>query len=182
MKKFPWMIAAALLFVGCGSSDEIELSDQTGFHQAVEFGKEHGLAIYNAKSHAEFKEAHDEAERYADAFKDQLGGESYLAYLKCVTSASQGIVLSEYDMDMDADILTIRDFYKTNTDDSYKASAATLLGEKYAKLLKDVKKKEEYIAVRDEIMAIAEEYLKNGDKNGYSDFVYTVFADDFMYL
>lgn len=180
MKRLSSMIAAALLLVGCGSDDEIKLSDQTGFHQAVEFGKKHGLAVLNAESYAEFKEASKEAKRYAEAFKTQLGGESYLAYLKCVTSASNGIVLSEDDIDMDADIIGIRSFYKTNNEiGEYTESVATQLGNKYAKLLKAVTSKEEYIAVRDEIMAKAQEYYDNGDKASYTDFVCTVFADEF---
>ena len=180
MKKISWIFGATLLFVGCGSSDEIKLSDQTGFHQAVEFGKVHGLAVMQAKSYDEFKAASDETKRYADAFKTQLGGESYLAYLKCVTSAANGTVLSEDDIDMDSDILNIRNFYKTNTtSNEYKASAATQLGQKYAAQLKGVTTKEEYIAVRDEIIAQAQKFYNNGDKAGYNDFVCTVFAEEF---
>lgn len=181
MKKLSWMIAAALLMVGCGSNDEIKLSDQTGFHQAVEYGGELGTAIYNSKSYAEFKSASKQAQRYAAAFKDQLGGESYLAYLKSLTSAMNGYVMSESDIDMDSDILNIRTFFKTNNTDntSTTKSAASELGLEYAKRLKAISSKEEYVTLRNEIVAKAEEYLKNGDKNGYTEFVGNTFADEF---
>ena len=199
MKKFSCMIAAALLFVGCGSSDEIKLSDQTGFHQAVEHGRELGTKIYNAQSYDEFKSASDEAKEYAEAFRTQLGGESYLAYLKSVVSASNGIVLTEADVNTDEDINNLRTFYnpnKTNEDDVVSGSSHSAAADQaveFSRRLKEIKEKKqnivsdymagnednakqmweqnqkEYLALRDDILAKGQEYLDRGDLKGYSE-------------
>lgn len=199
MKKFSCMIATALLLVGCGNSDEIKLSDQTGFHQAVEHAKELGTKIYNAQSYEEFKSASDEAKEYAEAFRTQLGGESYLAYLKSVVSASNGIVLSEADVNTDEDINNLRNFYdpnKANEDDVVSGSSkSAALDEavEFSRRIKEIKEKKqatindylagnednakqmweqnqkEYIALREEILAKGQEYLDRGDLNGYSE-------------
>lgn len=193
------MIATALLLVGCGNSDEIKLSDQTGFHQAVEHAKELGTKIYNAQSYEEFKSASDEAKEYAEAFRTQLGGESYLAYLKCVVSASNGIVLTEADINTDEDINNLRKFYSSNNDTEDDVvsgnSKSTALDQaiEFSHRLKDIKEKKqaivndflagnednahqmweqnqkEYLGLRDEIIAKGQEYLNRGDYKGYSE-------------
>ena len=116
MKRFFLVAAVALFMVSCGSDEEIKLDDQNGFHQALSMGGKHGSAIRNAASYEEFKEERKCVEKHAEAFKTQLGGESYLAYLKCATSAINGNTLTESDIDNDADIKYLREFYKTATD------------------------------------------------------------------
>lgn len=199
MKKFSCMIATALLLVGCGSSDEIKLSDQTGFHQAVEYGKELGTKIYSAQNYEEFKSASDEAKEYAEAFRTQLGGESYWAYLKSVVSASNGIILTEADVNTDEDINNLRNFYNPNRADEDDVvsgsshSAAADEAVEFSRRLKDIKEKkqnivsdyiagnednakamweqnqQEYNTLRNDILAKGQEYLDRGDLKSYSE-------------
>lgn len=178
MKRLCLITFAALALVSCGGEDGVKLDDQNGFHQAVKFGGEHGTALKKAKSYEEFKASRATIEEYQAAFKDQLGGESYLAYLKCVSSAIDGIVLTEQNIDQDAEILFIRDFYQTNneaeTNKNGEHPAATMAKDYTAKL-KAAKGKEEYDKIVAEIKVKAEEIFLSGDAAACEQFVDNLF-------
>ncbi len=174
MKRLCLITFAALALVSCGGEDGVKLDDQNGFHQAVKFGGEHGTALKKAKSYEEFKASRATIEEYQAAFKDQLGGESYLAYLKCVSSAIDGIVLTEQNIDQDAEILFIRDFYQTNNEEETNKNGehpARTLAMDYVARLKAAKDKEEFDKIRAEVEATAEEILLSGDVNACEEFV-----------
>lgn len=175
------MTFAALALVSCGGEDEIKLDDQNGFHQAIKYGGEQGSALKAAKSYDEFKEGRTTIEKYQKAFKEQLGGESYLAYLKCVRSAIDGIVLTEVNIDQDKDINYIRDFYKTNIaggdDNSHAKHPAAELGASLLRQLNSAKDKREFDAIRAKIEAKERELYVGGDMTAYSEFVGSMIND-----
>ena len=183
MKRLFVITIAALAMVSCGSEDEIKLDDQTGFHQAVAFGGEHGLNVKEAESYEEFKASRETITKYAEAFKTQLGGESYLAYLKCVTSAINGNTLTESDIDNDADIQFIRQFYQTagesgeSVSDNEKIYGG--LANEYIQKMKAAKSYEEYCALRDEIKTKAAQLLKDSNIEAYNVFVECIMADTY---
>lgn len=167
------MVAAVAMFlVSCGGDEEIKLDDQNGFHQALSMGGKHGSAIREAKSYDEFKESRKCVEKHADAFKTQLGGECYLAYLKAVVSAIDGNVIAESDVDKDADIINIRKFYNTlGEEEELGADPMAQLGYDYGSKLKYATSKEEYLKLWDEVVAKEAELLKAGNKTEYISFV-----------
>lgn len=180
MKRLFLVATAAIFMVSCGGDEEIKLDDQNGFHQALSMGGEHGAAVREAESYDEFLKERENVEKYADAFKTQLGGECYLAYLKSVVSAIDGRVLTESDIDKDADIINIRTFYKTlgeqdDLDVSKGVAAMEQLGNEYGAKLKKAESKEAYLKVWDEIIAKEAELLKAGNKAEYNAFVECLF-------
>lgn len=181
MKRLFVMTIAALALVSCGSNDEIKLDDQTGFHQAVAFGGEHGLQVKEAESYDEFVAGRETITKYAEAFKTQLGGESYLTYLKCVTSAINGNMLTESDIDNDADIQYIRAFYQTASDDGESVSEVEKIyggmATEYIQKMKAAKDHEEFCTLRDEVKAVAENLLKDENVKAYNVFVETLMSD-----
>lgn len=172
MKRLCLVAAMAIFMVSCGGDDEIKLDDQNGFHQALSYGGKHGTDVREAESYDEFKKSREQVEKYADAFKTQLGGECYLAYLKAVTSAINGAVLSEDDIDKDADIINIRTFYKTkNEEEDLSVSAMEKLGTEYGAKLKAAETKEDYYEILDEVIAKEAELRKAGNITDYNNFV-----------
>lgn len=173
------MTAVTLFAVSCGGGDEIKLDDQNGFHQAVKMGGEHGAMVRDAENYDEFKQGRATIEKYRDAFKTQLGGESYLAYLKCAISAIDGKTLSESNINSDEDILYIRRFYNTlNEGDGVDNSLQEIekRGVEYGQKLKSAQNYEEYTALWSEVMAIEAELRKAGNVDAYESFVYNVMA------
>ena len=165
MKRFFLVAAVALFMVSCGSDEEIKLDDQNGFHQALSMGGKHGSAIRNAASYEEFKEERKCVEKHAEAFKTQLGGECYLAYLKAVVSAIDGNIISESDIDKDADVINIRKFYNTlGEEEDLSVNAMEKLGYDYGVKLKGAESKEAYLKIWDEVVAKEAELLKAGNK------------------
>lgn len=181
MKRLFVITIAAMAMVSCGSENEIKLDDQTGFHQAVAFGGEHGLSVKEASTYDEFVAGRETITNYAEAFKTQLGGESYLAYLKCATSAINGNTLTESDIDNDADIKYLREFYKTATDSGESVSDYEKIyggmASEYIKKMKAAKSYEEYCAVRDEVNGVAAQLLKDSNIEAYNVFVECIMAD-----
>lgn len=172
MKRFFLVAAVAMFMVSCGGDEEIKLDDQNGFHQALSMGAKQGTAVRKAESYDEFKECRKSVEKHADAFKTQLGGECYLAYLKAVVSAIDGNVITESDIDKDADIITIRKFYNTlGEEEELGADPMAQLGYDYGSKLKYATSKEEYLKLWDEVVAKEAELLKSGNKAEYVAFV-----------
>ena len=193
MKRLCLMTIAALTLASCGGKDDIKLDDQTGFHQAVDLAGEHGRAVASAKNYNEFKSARKTVEDYAEAFKTQLGGESYLTYLKCVTSAIGGSTLSEIDIDADGDIAYLRQFYKT-TDENSVSNSVSVWGQRGIEYIQKIKEcrnraqkattqeeKDEaygdYLKLCEEIKGIEAQLAKEGNMNAYIDFVYAMVED-----
>lgn len=174
MKRLCLIAIATLAMVSCGGDNDIKLSDQTGFHQAIEFGVEHGSNVNSAMNYAEFKAARTTIEKYQKAFKKQLGGESYLAYLKCVLAAIDGVVLTEKDIDEDADIIYIREFYMTSGESEQlgvNQHPAAKMAMDYMSRLNAAKDKKEYDMIRAEMEATAAMIFESGDLNACAEFV-----------
>ena len=98
--------------------------------------------------------------------------------MKCVSSAIDGIVLTEENIDQDAEILFIRDFYQTNNEEETNKNGehpAAMMAKDYTAKLKAAKGKEEYDKIVAEIKVKAEEILLSGDAAACEQFVDNLF-------
>ncbi|MBQ2364916.1 MAG: hypothetical protein II288_05050 [Alistipes sp.] len=181
MKRLFYVLACAALLVACKGSGEGKYSDQRGYHQAIENAAKVGTAICNAESYDDFLKAADEAKSDEALVRHELGGYSYLAYLKGVLSAMNGKVLSENNLDYDEDIMRIFDYYhiKVENSDNGGSDALTPLQEAenqaydlgYGVL--DAMTAEEFAVARTAVEEYAATLRNSGDVEAYTLFVET---------
>ena len=83
MKKLMLMVAAAVMFGACCNGEEGVVIDEQN-HENVAYDKSYELSerVVNAASYEEFKAAAEELRAYEEAFRTQIGGDSYLIFLE----------------------------------------------------------------------------------------------------
>lgn len=82
MKKFI-TLCSALAFVACGAdNNSIIIDEQNHLNEAYNISFDLATAVKDAKSYEEFRAAADELEAHREAFRTQIGGESYLIFLE----------------------------------------------------------------------------------------------------
>ena len=83
MKRVLVMIAAAAAFVACGNSEKGVVIDEQR-HESIAYDKSYELAerVVGATTYEEFKAAAAELRAYEEAFRTQIGGDSYLIFLE----------------------------------------------------------------------------------------------------
>ena len=82
MKKFI-TLCSALAFVACGAyNNSIIIDEQNHLNEAYNISFDLATRVKDAKSYEEFRAAADELEAHREAFRTQIGGESYLIFLE----------------------------------------------------------------------------------------------------
>ena len=179
MKRLLYVLACATLLVACKGGGEGKYSDQRGYHQAIENAAEMGTAICNADSYSNFLKAVADAKSDEALVRHELGGYSYVAYLKGVLSAMNGRVLSETELECDEDILRIFDYYNIKVDDAVNGDAITPLQEAKNQAydlgygILDAMTAEEFAAARAAVEQYAASLRNSGDVEAYTLFVET---------
>ncbi|MBQ8494036.1 MAG: hypothetical protein IJ464_07155 [Alistipes sp.] len=83
MKKLMMMVVATAMFGACCNGDAgVVINEQD--HENIAYNKSYELSerVVNAKSYEEYKVAADELRAYEEAFRTQIGGDSYLIFLE----------------------------------------------------------------------------------------------------
>lgn len=82
MKKFI-TLCSALAFVACGAdNNSIIIDEQNHLNEAYNISYDLATRVKEATSYEEFRAAADELEAHREAFRTQIGGESYLIFLE----------------------------------------------------------------------------------------------------
>lgn len=82
MKKIFTTLALAGLMLSCTSDkDKIEIKEEDAYNLAYEKSTELATRVIEAESHEEFCKARAELEAYEEAFRTQIGGEEYDAFI-----------------------------------------------------------------------------------------------------
>jgi hypothetical protein len=77
------ILCCALGFVACGNNNnEIVIDEQNHLNEAYNLSYELATRVKEATTHNEFRAAADELEAYNEAFRTQIGGESYLIFIE----------------------------------------------------------------------------------------------------
>lgn len=77
------MVVAAVMFGACCNGESGVVIDEQN-HENVAYDKSYELSerAINAQSYADFCEAAEELRAYEEAFRTQIGGDSYLLFLE----------------------------------------------------------------------------------------------------
>ena len=83
MKKYI-ILASCLVFMACGNGDAqaIKIDEQNHLNEAYNLSYELATAVKEATTYEEFQEASLNLKSYEEAFRTQIGGESYLIFLE----------------------------------------------------------------------------------------------------
>lgn len=77
------ILGCALALMACGGGkSEIKIDEQNHLNEAYNLSYELATAIKEATSYEEFRTAADKLKAYEEAFRTQIGGESYLIFLE----------------------------------------------------------------------------------------------------
>ena len=77
------ILGCALALMACGSDkSEIKIDEQNHLNEAYNLSYELATAVKEATSYEEFRAASDKLKAYEEAFRTQIGGESYLIFLE----------------------------------------------------------------------------------------------------
>ena len=72
-----------MAFVACGAdNNSIIIDEQNHLTEAYNISYDLATRVKDAKSYEEFRAAADELEAHREAFRTQIGGESYLIFLE----------------------------------------------------------------------------------------------------
>jgi hypothetical protein len=83
MKRCFTLLAVAVAAVSCSSNkSEIVIKEEEAIAASSEKSVELATKVIEAKSYEEFQAARQEIEAYEEAFRTQIGGESYLIFLE----------------------------------------------------------------------------------------------------
>lgn len=83
MKRLFILLIAAVAVVGCQDKEsKVVIDDQNHLSEAYDQSCELGYRVIEAKNYDEFKQARTEIEKYEEAFRTQIGGESYSIFLE----------------------------------------------------------------------------------------------------
>ena len=77
------ILGCALVLMACGGGkSEIKIDEQNHLNEAYNLSYELATAVKEATSYEEFRAAADKLKAYEEAFRTQIGGESYLIFLE----------------------------------------------------------------------------------------------------
>jgi hypothetical protein len=77
------ILGCALAFMACGGGkSEIKIDEQNHLNEAYNLSYELATAVKEATSYEEFRAAAYKLKAYEEAFRTQIGGESYLIFLE----------------------------------------------------------------------------------------------------
>lgn len=77
------ILGCALALMACGGGkSEIKIDEQNHLNEAYNLSYELATAVKEATSCEEFRAAADKLKAYEEAFRTQIGGESYLIFLE----------------------------------------------------------------------------------------------------
>ena len=77
------ILGCALALMACGGGkSEIKIDEQNHLNEAYNLSYELATRVKEATTHDEFRAAADELEAYKEAFRTQIGGESYLIFIE----------------------------------------------------------------------------------------------------
>ena len=82
MKKSIILVCALALMACGGGKSEIKIDEQNHLNEAYNLSYELATAVKEATSYEEFRAAADKLKAYEEAFRTQIGGESYLIFLE----------------------------------------------------------------------------------------------------
>ena len=74
--------AAALIACGAEKKSEIIINEQNHLNEAYNLSADLAMRVKDATTYEEFRAAADELEAYEEAFRTQIGGESYTIFLE----------------------------------------------------------------------------------------------------
>lgn len=77
------ILCCALASMACGSTkSEITIDEQNHLNEAYDLSYELATRVKEATTYEEFRAAADELKAYEEAFRTQIGGESYLIFIE----------------------------------------------------------------------------------------------------
>ena len=77
------ILGCALALMACGGGkSEIKIDEQNHLNEAYNLSYGLATAVKEATSYEEFRAASDKLKAYEEAFRTQIGGESYLIFLE----------------------------------------------------------------------------------------------------
>lgn len=77
------ILGCALALMACGGGkSEIKIDEQNHLNEAYNLSYELATVVKEATSYEEFRAAADKLKAYEEAFRTQIGGESYLIFLE----------------------------------------------------------------------------------------------------
>lgn len=83
MKRLLTTLVTMAVMTACGSNQEgVHIDDQSAENAAYDLSYELTTAVLEAANHEEFKAARQALENHEEAFRTQIGGDSYLIFLK----------------------------------------------------------------------------------------------------
>lgn len=83
MKRLFILLIAAVAVTGCQDKDsKVVIDDQNHLNEAYNRSGELGYKVIEATNYDEFKQARTAIEEYEEAFRTQIGGESYRIFLE----------------------------------------------------------------------------------------------------
>ena len=74
--------AVALMACGAEKKSEIIINEQNHLNEAYNLSADLAMRVKDATTYEEFRAAADELEAYEEAFRTQIGGESYIIFLE----------------------------------------------------------------------------------------------------
>ena len=74
--------AVALMACGAEKKSEIIINEQNHLNEAYNLSADLAMRVKDATTYEEFRAAADELEAYEEAFRTQIGGESYLIFIE----------------------------------------------------------------------------------------------------
>lgn len=83
MKKI-MILGCAVALMACGAEKKIEIiiNEQNHLNEAYNLSADLAMRVKDATTYEEFRAAADELEAYEEAFRTQIGGESYTIFLE----------------------------------------------------------------------------------------------------
>ena len=83
MKKI-MILGCAVALMACGAEKkrEIIINEQNHLNEAYNLSADLAMRVKDATTYEEFRAAADELEAYEEAFRTQIGGESYTIFLE----------------------------------------------------------------------------------------------------
>lgn len=83
IKRLTFTIIAAVTLTACGGNDKsITIDDQNALNAAYEMSEELATKVAEAKTYEEFKAARQALDAAEEAFRTQIGGETYILFLE----------------------------------------------------------------------------------------------------
>lgn len=83
MKRLLTTLVTMAVMTACGSNQEgVHIDDQSAENAAYDLSYELTTAVLEATNYEEFKAARQALESHEEAFRTQIGGDSYLIFLE----------------------------------------------------------------------------------------------------